>query len=225
MRSARLAATTMAAVFLLAGGLLAADGDSDSGDTGEGLEVGGSPVTAEAASTPMKPAGKRGGGARLFETWEAALEGGVLAPVGDLAEVLDPAPLLGLRATTSYYRAWRAVATLSGALLDGPDSPVPVAWIAGAAGLEWRPPRPWIPSPGAALSLYYVRATEDRGPGEEYLFLDDGESEFGIQSGLRWRLPLSRKLGIEAGIRWDLMFTRPSLSHAASASAGAAWTP
>lgn len=190
------------------------------------MRIRGSAVKMFAAALLLAGAPRAGAGtgARLFETWEAAVEGGLLAPVGDLAEVLDPAPLLGLRLTTSYFRAWRASATLSGSLLDGPESPVPVAWIAGAAGLEWQSPRPWIPAPGAALALYYVRATEDGGPGEGYLFLEDGESEFGFQAGLRWRLPASRRLGIEAGIRWDLMFTRPSLSHAASAAIGAAWT-
>ncbi len=224
---------TIAAVVLLAGALHAdgaADEDgggppmeADTADVADVADTGNAGDTPEAWPSPPPAGRKPGSGARLFETWEAALEGGLLTPVGDLADFLEPAPLLGLRATTSYYRAWRAAASLSGALLDGPGSPVPVAWIAGAAGLEWRSPRPWIPAPGAALSLYYVRATESAGPDEGYFFLEDGESEFGFQAGLRWHLPLSRQLGLEAGIRWDVMFTRPSSSHAASAAVGAAW--
>lgn len=175
-----------------------------------------------ALEAPRAGGAGAGAGARPFETWEAGLEGGWLMPLGDLAEVLDPAPLLGFRAATSYYGDWRATAGVSGARLDGAGSPVPVAFVAGAAGLEWRSRRPWIPAPGAALALYYVRATRDT---DEYLFLDDGESEFGFQGGLRWRVPLARRAGLDAGVRWDMMFTRPDYSHAAAATAGVTWTP
>lgn len=194
-------------------------------------------VTATATTTTAGPApgdaaGKDGApgdtsrtGARLFETWEAAAEGGVLMPLGDLSDVLDPALLAGLRLTTSYYRDWQAVASLSGALLDGPDSPVAVAWAAGSGGLEWREGRAWIPALGLALALYYIHAVGADNREEEYLFLEDGESEFGIQGTCRWLLPLARKAGLQIGIRWDMMFTRPDYTHAAAAVAGIAWTP
>lgn len=162
--------------------------------------------------------------ARLFEWWEFAGGGGVLLPLGDLAEVLDPAPLAGFRAATSYYGSWRAFGTLSAARLDGARSPAAVGLASAAAGLEWRPPVPWAPAAGGGLGLHYVRALESI-PGETYYFLSDGETEFGLRSHLRWGFAMSASLALEAGASWDLLFTGPEYSHLASFQAGIAWTP
>lgn len=187
-----------------------------SGDPGPG------PVAESPDSSGSRDPGS---GARLFETLEFSVEGGILVPQGDLAEVLDAAPLPGIRLTTSYYGNWRAWASMAGARLDGPGSPVAVGWLASAAGLEYHHGPAWIPALGAGIGLYYIRGLEEAGEeGGGYLFLEDGESEFGMQGSLRWTRRLGRVLGLHAGIRWDLMFTAPSYSRAVALNLGASWT-
>jgi hypothetical protein len=171
------------------------------------------------ALPPSAPAG-----ARLFQSWEFAGSGGVLLPLGGLADVLDPAPLAGFRAVTSYYGSWRAFGTFSAARLDGPRSPAAVGLASLAAGLEWRPSSAWAPAAGGGLGLHYVRALESI-PGETYYFLSDGETEFGLRGHLRWGLAMSSSLALEAGASWDLLFTGPEYSHLAAFLVGIAWTP
>lgn len=169
-------------------------------------------------------AAPRSGGARMFETLELAGEAGIFFPLGRLRDVLDPAPMAGLRATTSYYGNWRATAGLSAVLLEGPGSPASVALALAAAGLEWRGGPVWIPKPALALGLAYVRTVEKAEENGDYLFMDDGESEFGIQSSLLWMVPFGSGFQARAGARWDMMFTSPVYSHAASILAGTSWT-
>lgn len=188
------------------------------------------PALALALLPPLSAAGPaasggREEGARLFETLELSLESGILLPLGDLADILDPAPLAGFRLATSYYGDWRATASLAGAHLDGPGSPAAVGFAAAAAGLEWKGGPAWAPAAGTGLGLYYARATGvDRNHGE-YLFLEDGESEFGMQASLRWGRSLGGSVGVETGLRWDLMLTAPEYSHMASWQVGVRWTP
>lgn len=189
-------------------------------------EASGDPGPGPVAGSPDSSGGRDpGSGARLFETLEISVEGGILVPQGDLAEVLDAAPLPGIRLTTSYYGNWRAWASMAGARLDGPESPVAVGWLASVAGLEYRHGPAWIPALGAGLGLYYIRGLEEAGEeGGGYLFLEDGESEFGMQGSLRWTRRLGKVLGLHAGIRFDLMFTAPRYSRAAALNLGASWT-
>lgn len=187
-----------------------APGESGSGPVAESLDSSG--------------AGKTGSGARLFETLEISIEGGMLAPLGDLAEVLDASPLPGIRLTTSYYGNWSAWASMAGTRLDGPGSPVAVGWLASVAGLEYRHGPVWVPALGAGIGLYYVRSLEAGKQGGGYLFLEDGESEFGMQGSLRWTRRLGRALGLHAGVRFDLMFTSPRYSRATALNLGASWT-
>lgn len=162
-------------------------------------------------------------GARLFETLELAVQAGLWTPVGGLADIVDPAPLFGIRFTSSYYGSWRAYGDLSGARLTGPPLAPSLAFATGSAGLEWRCRSPWIPWAGLGLSLNYVRALETDLDEETYLFLADGESEFGMQASLRWGLPMGRKARLEAGGRWDLMFTEPRYGHGAALLLGVSW--
>lgn len=163
-------------------------------------------------------------GARLFETWEIGLDAGILFPAGGLADVLDPAPVLGFRLLSSYYGPWRAWASIDMARLDGDASPASVGMASGASGLAWQPSQPWIPSPGIGLAYHYVRALRKRAAADEYLFLEDGESEFGMRAALRWSLPALRSLSLSAGARWEAMFTAPEYGHAFAIHLGAAWT-
>lgn len=179
-----------------------------------------------AQSTPSAPPTPRG--ARLFETVELAAQAGLWTPTGGLADIVDPAPLFGARLTSSYYGSWRAFGDLSGAHLAGPARAPSLLFAAGTAGLEWRAATAWIPSPGLGLTLNYVRMLEAGGAGETpgaetYLFLEDGESEFGMQASLRWGLPLGSKARLEAGGRWELMFTEPRYGQAAALLLGGAW--
>lgn len=178
------------------------------------------PAAEEAGAIP--PSGSAG--ARLFQSWEIAGSGGVLLPIGDLADILDPAPLAGFRAVTSYYGSWRAFGTFSAARLDGPRSPAAVGLASLAAGLEWRPRSAWAPAAGGGLGLHYVRALESL-PRETYYFLSDGETEFGLRSHLRWGFSMSSSLALEAGASWDLLFTGPDYSNLAAFQVGIAWTP
>jgi hypothetical protein len=182
--------------------------------------LGAARATEETARLP----GPAAGGARLFEWWEFAGSGGVLFPLGETAEFLDPAPLAGFRAVTSYYGSWRAYGAISAARLDGSRSPAAVGYASAAAGLEWRPSMPWAPAAGGGLGLHYVRALEAI-PGETYYFLSDGETEFGLRGHIRWGLPVSSSLDLEAGASWDLLFTGPEYSHLASIRLGIAWKP
>lgn len=163
-------------------------------------------------------------GARLFLTWDLEADAGVLFPAGRLAEVLDPAPSLGIRLVSSYYGPWRAWASLDLARLDGAASPAAVGMATGAAGLLWKPASAWIPSPGFGLAYHYVRALEKDDPADEYLFLEDGESEFGSRAALRWSVPFGKRVALLAGARWDMMFTAPDYGHAFAIHLGAAWT-
>jgi hypothetical protein len=184
-----------------------------------------SPAAGDAGRETLGlPKGEASGGAVLFETWELSAEAGDQSPMRDLAGVLDAAAMGGLRAATSYYGAWRAFGTMSMARLDGPRSPAAVGFAALVSGLEWRPPSAWAPALGGGLGLYYARALE-RVPGEEYYFLNDGETEFGMRGSLRWGLPVGASLRLEAGAGWDLLFTGPEYSHLASLHMGVAWTP
>ena len=166
----------------------------------------------------------RPGGARLFETLEISIEEGILVPQGSLGNLLDPAVFSGAHITTSYFGDWRAWASMAGAWLDGPESPVAVVLVASATGLEFQRGPAWMPALGAGLALYYVRSPEAEKEEMEYLFLEDGESEFGIQGSARWTLRLGKTLGLHAGARWDLMFTSPRYSRAAGINLGASWT-
>lgn len=178
------------------------------------LLLGSTPLRGETpGALPMGP----------FKAWETALETGILLPQGDLADVLAPAPLAGARLSTSYYGRWRAVGALSYTRLDGPDSPASVDYVAAAAGLAWRAPRPWIPGVESALVLHYVRAAEVDPSHQGYLFLEDGESEFGTRAGLLWEAPFGASLRCMAGARWDLLFTGPEYSHLATLLLGVAW--
>lgn len=180
-------------------------------------------LAAGLAQADPSPAPGPRRGARLFQSFEVSGEAFWFLPVGDLADRIDPAPLLGARFATSYYGAWRAVAGLSAGVVEAREEAFPIVLAIAAAGLEWRPGPAYLPKPGLGLSLNYIRA-RDRDKGEvEYLFMDDGESEFGLQGSLRWSLPLRGRLRVEAGGRWDLMFTEPSLSHGASGLLGAAY--
>jgi hypothetical protein len=203
-----------------------APGDPAPAETPENPASGTAPEASSPAeaspgdSTPARPPR----GARLFETLEFAGEAGILVPLGDLADLLDPAPLLGARFTTSYYRSWKAYASLSASRVENAPNQAAIALAIAAAGLEARPGPAWIPNPGLGLSLAYIRIlSRDEGQ-DEYLFMDDGESEFGLQGSLRWIVPLGSRLSLQAGGRWDLMFTGPEYSHAASALVGASGT-
>lgn len=190
------------------------------------------PASGPVVAEPLDSAGSSGSsgsrdprrGARLFETLEIAIEGGMLLPQGELGEILEASPLPAIRLTTSYYGNWGAWASMAGTRLDGPGSPVAVGWLASVAGLEYRHGPAWIPAVGAGIGLYYVRSLEAGEEGSGYLFLQDGESEFGMQGSLRWTRRLGRALGLHAGIRFDLMFTAPRYSRATALNLGASWT-
>lgn len=175
----------------------------------------------DTAGADSAKAPKRNPGARLFQSWELAGEGGIYMPMGRLGDIIDPAPVAGLRMATSYYGDWRAVAGISGGVLAGPGTDVALA--VAAAGLEWRTGPSWLPKPGLGISLTYVRSTGEKEEEVEYLFMDDGESEFGIQSSLQWIIPAGPSLRIRAGGRYDMTFTEPVYSHALSFAAGAGW--
>lgn len=190
--------------------LASADDDSAAADT----------TSDPAAAGPPRAAT----GARLFETWDLGVDAGVLVPAGPLARVLDPAPQLGFRLLSSYYGPWRAWASIDLARLDGAASPVAVGMATGTAGLAWQPPSAWIPSPGIGLAYHYARALGKADGADEYLFLEDGESEFGSRTSLRWGFPLGKRLALSAGARWEAMFTAPEYGHAFAIHLGAAWT-
>ena len=62
------------------------------------------------------------------------------------------------------------------------------------------------------------KAGEDR-----YLFLEDGESEFGIYPFLHWTVPFAKAWGLGLGMRWDVIFNAPPYGQMAAAQAGLKW--
>lgn|GEM_PF-3137794 len=153
---------------------------------------------------------------------EASL--GWMAPRGTLSGALDPAPQAGFRLTTSYYGDWRAHGQFRFGRLDGSETLASAYLAQAGAGLQWQSPASWWwPALGAGLGLYYVRVDEKKPPDGPYLFLEDGESEFGFYPFAAWRRPLAGSLYAHWGMQWDVIWSEPDTGHLLSFHAGLGW--
>jgi hypothetical protein len=149
---------------------------------------------------------------------------GWMAPQGNLDGALDPTPQAGLRFTTSYYGDWRAHGQFRYCHLDGSETLASAHLAQAGAGLQWQSPASWWwPALGAGLGLYYVRVDEKKPPDRPYLFLDDGESEFGFYPFAAWQRPLAGSLYAHWGVQWDIIWSAPDKGHLLSLHAGLGW--
>lgn len=155
---------------------------------------------------------------------EASL--GWLAPAGNLAGKLDPAPQAGLRLTTSYFGNWRAHGQFRFCRLDGNDVLASVYLAQAGTGLQWQSPAsPWLPALGMGLGLYYVRIDAKKPWVDRFLFLEEGESEFGFYPFLAWSRRLSKSWRLQWGCQWDVVWSEPEYEHLPSFHLGLGWRP
>ncbi len=158
----------------------------------------------------------------VMESLEVMGAVGVIAPVGKLADALDPSPGVWLQAKTGYVGAMKARVGINYALLDGEDSPASVHYARGGVGLEYEGWPAWVPVPSFGVSLYFARVAQAK-PGLRAAYLESNESEFGAYVGFAWKVPLQGRWRPEAGLVWDLVFSRPHLVHLPGVYAGMAW--
>lgn len=171
------------------------------------------------------PAGPRAQ-ADILHDPELVASLGLLMPAGSLAGKLDPAPQAGLRLTTSYFGNWRAHGQFRFCRLDGSDVLASAFLAQAGTGLQWQSPvSPWLPALGMGLGLYYVRIDEKKPGVDHYLFLEEGESEFGFYPFLAWSRRLSHSWHLHWGFHWDVIWSEPESGHLPSLHAGLGWRP
>jgi hypothetical protein len=162
-------------------------------------------------------------GTDLFKAFACEARLSYLAPAGNLADALRPAPGAGLRVATPYYGRSDAFLFLDIAGTEARSGSIPVRFGAVGLGLEWTGLPAYLPRPGAGAAMYEARIRAEDDPDGRFPFLHGGEAEFGSFASLRWERPLGRSALLSASARWDVIFTLPEYSQFFSASVGAGW--
>ncbi|MDQ3000497.1 MAG: hypothetical protein M3Y08_04460 [Fibrobacterota bacterium] len=160
---------------------------------------------------------------RLFDQVYLAVEGGSVFPVGNLSPPFEPVPDFGIRAGSSYYGLFEAHVLMHAARMTTSSGPGPVWLAAAGVGLEWRGLPVWLPAPGIGISLNYARIAESDDPGNQVVFMRDGESEFGLYPFLAWRIPVRPSWFLSADVRNDVVLSEPKYSRTVSSHIGAGW--